>query len=56
MDVERLREPSTWAGLAALVALFQPGMGEALPALTDHIGQVLGGVFALAAIVRREGR
>lgn len=43
---KRLKEPSTWAGIAALGVLFglPPGSVEAL-------GQVVGGVAALAAIV-----
>lgn len=43
--LKRLREPSTWAGLSALGLIF------GLPAGTvDALGQVLGGVAALASI------
>lgn len=44
--IKRLKEPSTWAGIAALGVLF------GLPAGTvEALGQVVGGVAALAAIV-----
>lgn len=43
--LQRLKEPSTWAGLSAL------GLLVGLPAGTiDALGQVVGGVAALAAI------
>lgn len=46
---QRLREPSTWAGLAVLGTLF------GLPAGTvEATGQILGGVAALGAIILRE--
>lgn len=42
---QRIKEPSTWAGIAALGVLF------GLPAGTvEAMGQVVGGVAALAAI------
>lgn len=47
--ISRLREPSTWAGLSAL------GLIVGLPAGTlDALGQVLGAVAAVAAIVLPE--
>jgi hypothetical protein len=47
--IKRLKEPSTWAGIAALGVLF------GLPAGTvEALGQVVGGVAALAAIVLPE--
>jgi hypothetical protein len=47
--VERLKEPSTWAGLSVLGVLF------GLPAGTvEAVGQVAGGLGALAAIFLRE--
>lgn len=47
--IKRIKEPSTWAGLAALGVIFglPPGTVEA-------VGQVLGGVAALAAIALPE--
>lgn len=43
--IARIKEPSTWAGVAALGVLF------GLPAGTvEALGQVVGGVAALAAI------
>lgn len=48
--VNRLREPSTWAGLSALGLIF--GLP---PGTVDAIGQILGGVAAIAAIALPEG-
>ncbi|MBI1623931.1 hypothetical protein KUF54_07185 [Comamonas sp. Y33R10-2] len=45
----RLREPSTWAGLSALGILF--GVPEAA---VGAVGQIVGGVAALGAIVLAE--
>lgn len=47
--INRLREPSTWAGLSALGLLF--GLP---PGTFDAIGQIVGGVGALAAILLPE--
>lgn len=47
--IKRLREPSTWAGIAALGVIF--GLP---PGTIDLIGQVIGGVAGLAAIVMAE--
>lgn len=46
---KRLREPSTWAGIAALGLIFglPPGTVEAA-------GQIIGGVAALGAILLPE--
>jgi hypothetical protein len=49
--LQRLREPSTWAGLSALGLIFGLPVGT-----IDALGQVLGGVAALAAIVLPEAR
>ena len=47
--LKRLREPSTWAGIAALGLIF------GLPAGTiEAVGQIIGGVAALGAIVLPE--
>lgn len=47
--LQRLREPSTWAGVSVLLTLFgvPPGLPEAL-------GQILAGAGAVAAIVLAE--
>lgn len=47
--LKRIKEPSTWAGIAALGVLFglPPGTVEA-------VSQVVGGVAALVAIVMPE--
>ncbi len=47
--IKRIKEPSTWAGLAALGLIF--GLP---PGTVDALGQVLGGVAALAAIALPE--
>jgi hypothetical protein len=47
--LKRLREPSTWAGLSALGLIFGLPVGT-----LDAVGQILGGVAALAAIVLPE--
>ncbi len=48
--IKRIREPSTWAGIAALGLLIglPPGTVEA-------VGQIVGGVAALGAIFLPEG-
>jgi hypothetical protein len=45
----RLREPSTWAGLSALALVF--GLP---PGTIDLVGQVVAGATGLAAIVLTE--
>ena len=45
----RLREPSTWAGLSVLGVLFGAPEGA-----MDAVGQIVGGVAALGAIVLAE--
>lgn len=47
--LSRLREPSTWAGLSALGILFGAPDGA-----VDAVGQIVGGVAALGAIVLAE--
>jgi hypothetical protein len=47
--LQRLREPSTWAGVAALGLIF--GLP---PGTIELVGQVVGGVAGLAAIVLPE--
>jgi hypothetical protein len=47
--IKRLREPSTWAGISALGLIFglPPGSIEA-------VGQIVGGIAAIAAIALPE--
>lgn len=52
--MDRVKEPSTWAGFAALLALFKPELADALPALLDSAGLVAGSIAASVAIFRRE--
>jgi hypothetical protein len=47
--LNRLREPSTWAGISILAALF--GIP---PGTIDLVAQVVGGVAALAAMALPE--
>jgi len=47
--IERLREPSTWAGLSVLGVLF--GLP---PGTIDLAGQVIGGIAGLVSIVMTE--
>jgi hypothetical protein len=47
--INRLREPSTWAGVAALGLIF--GLP---PGTIEMLGQIVGGVAGLAAIMLPE--
>lgn len=47
--IKRLREPSTWAGIAAIGVLFGLPVGA-----MDAVGQIIGGVAALVAVVLPE--
>ena len=47
--IKRLKEPSTWAGLSIIAALF-----GVPPGTIDLIAQVVGGIAALAAIALPE--
>lgn len=47
--IQRLREPSTWAGLSALGMLF--GLP---PGSIDAVGQIVGGAAAVVAIIASE--
>ncbi len=49
--IQRLREPSTWAGLSALGLVF--GLP---PGTIDAIGQLVGGLAAVAAIFLPESK
>ncbi len=49
--LQRLREPSTWAGLSALGLVF--GLP---PGTTDALGQLVGGLAAVAAIFLPESK
>lgn len=48
---ERLKEPSSMAGLAVLLGLF--GV-PAAPEIVQGVGQIIAGGFGLAAILLRE--
>ncbi len=47
--IDRIREPSTMAGLSALALLF--GLP---PGIIDSAAQIVGGVAALAAVLLKE--
>ena len=48
--MQRLREPSTWAGIAALGLIF--GLP---PGTVELVGQIVGSVAGIAAIILPEG-
>lgn len=50
----RLREPSTWAGLAALVAIWRPEVAQVVPALGDSLGSLAASVLGVVAAVKRD--
>lgn len=47
--IQRLKEPSTWAGISALGVLFGLPVGT-----VDAVAQIAGGIAALAAIFMAE--
>lgn len=52
--MDRLKEPSTAAGLAALVALISPQLAGVVPELVAHLATIAGGLAGLIAIFKRE--
>lgn len=50
----RLTEPSTWAGLAVIIAVFSPSLSEMIPAFGDAITKIVAGVLALLAVVNKD--
>lgn len=50
----RLREPSTWAALAALAALVHPAAGQVVGEVGPHIVAVAGSVAAIIGIIKPE--
>jgi peptidoglycan/LPS O-acetylase OafA/YrhL len=53
--LSRLAEPSSAAGLAALLALLVPDLARDAPAIVELALTALAAIAALVAIVRREG-
>ena len=51
----RLTEPSSAAGLAALLALVVPGIADQAPTLVEFGLSGLAAVAGIVAILRREG-
>ena len=51
----RLTEPSSAAGLAALLALIVPSLADHAPAIVELGLTALAAIAGIAAIVRREG-
>ena len=51
----RLAEPSSAAGLAALLALLVPDLAREAPAIVELALTALAAIAAIVAIVRREG-
>lgn len=50
----RLREPSTWAGVAALAAIWRPELGEAIPALGTTLATAAASILGLVAIAKKD--
>jgi hypothetical protein len=50
----RLREPSTWAAIAALAALVHPAAGQVVGEVGPHVVAVVGGIAAIVGIVKPE--
>jgi hypothetical protein len=50
----RLAEPSTWAGFAALAAIFAPTIADQVPAALAGAGTIAGTIAGIVAIVRGE--
>jgi hypothetical protein len=51
----RLAEPSSAAGLAALLALIVPSLADQAPAIVELGLTAVAAIAGIAAIVRREG-
>jgi hypothetical protein len=51
----RLTEPSSAAGLAALLALIIPSLADQAPAIVELGLSAVAAIAGIAAIVRREG-
>jgi hypothetical protein len=51
----RLTEPSSAAGLAALLALIVPSLADHAPAIVELGLTAVAAIAGIAAIVRREG-
>lgn len=52
--IARLQEPSTWAGLAALIAIVSPGLAETIPAIGMQIGALVAAGAALFAMLKKD--
>ena len=50
----RLKEPSTYAGLAALVAIVAPGLADVIPQIGAQIAAVIGAVLTVVAILKAD--
>ena len=50
----RLREPSTWAAIAALAALVHPVAGQVVGEIGPHVVAIVGGVAAIVGIIKPE--
>lgn len=52
--LDRLREPSSWAALAAVAAIFRPDLAPIVPAMGDLVVQGGALIAAAAAVFTRE--
>ncbi|EGR3070248.1 hypothetical protein DMW20_11855 [Vibrio parahaemolyticus] len=54
--LERLTEPSTWAGIATLLVLFNVVDVDSASQFSESAAQVVGGLAAIAAIFLKENK
>lgn len=52
--VARLREGSTWAGLAAIAAIWSPTAADLIPTIGSGLAELAGTVLAAVAIGTRD--
>ena len=52
--LKRLAEPSTWAGLAALGAVFSPKLAQFIPEIGEALALLAVTISGIIAVVREE--
>ena len=53
--IERLKEPSTYASIAAIVAFFSISAAEMIPQIGENIAAIVVAVTGILGVVRSEG-